>query len=72
MCQRIYFIRKKAISDVGYVFTYFCGGHKNNCLLQLCVSFRKSTTISPEDPQTFVNEKIWGTVKEEPTSSSLL
>ena len=39
MCQSVNILRKIAVENASYFFTYFCGGHKNNFVIPL--KFRK-------------------------------
>ena len=39
MGQKVYLVSKIAVQNVGCVFAYFCGGHKNNFPLWLWDSY---------------------------------
>ena len=62
MCQRVYLLGKTAVQNIGYVYTCFCGGHKNNFRLQFHSSFKAlvfcimkapphQRSTSPTDPE---------------------
>ena len=44
MHQNVYLFRKVAVENVGYVFTHFCGGHKNYLRLR----YRSSLNGGPK------------------------
>ena len=55
ICQSVNSSCKIAVENAGFVFAYFCGGHKNNFRLQFHISFKIGNKLSKKDVNQQVN-----------------
>ena len=51
MDQVVNLARKIAVWNVGCVFVYFCGGHKNNFPIWFRSSFKENLSVKPVNPK---------------------